>query len=493
MDLSQVGQRNYAYSSAELHIIRQACVAAEKTILHTQDEIAKLGREEEELIEKVRRYRVALAPHNRLPVDVLRFIFKLCCLEPARIPATMRGVYAISRVCSTWRRIALAAPELWDQITINLSAQNGRKIRTAREWLSRACKLPCSLTLHFEEHLTVCDAWGLNVVLNLVAHYPIRHLTLDLRPEQLQLLAKLPHSWFNHPENIEIQCSDTDVSLTGTLIPPDVTLAKLKSLDLTGDWDYCDLVFSVPWTQLRYLHLEISVLISQCLVMLRQCTNVEDCLVMVIPDDPDAELQSITETIRMEKVVHLTLYFDTEDGPHVETVIRLLALPNIKALKLRWDPGSRLLLNTDTVQQLIQRSDGAPNLRLVDICCTTSPLDLGVLLPYMKQLKHLNIVNGDLDYDTMYELSMGKLGKRLELLQTASRHDAEQVLRMVALRQQNASMGYPSLGRFNNVFARFKCVESHCFSVSKKREAELNARREALERSSKDLAVTLTF
>ena len=75
LNLSKVGLSNSSYSAAEEALIQQVLIATERPCIIAKQ--ARIAAEEKlaELIEQVARYKIALAPHKRLPEDVLREIF----------------------------------------------------------------------------------------------------------------------------------------------------------------------------------------------------------------------------------------------------------------------------------------------------------------------------------------------------------------------------------------------------------------------------------
>ena len=160
LNLSKVGLSNSSYSAAEEALIQQALIATERPCIIAEQ--ARIAAEEKlaELIEQVARYKIALAPHKRLPEDLLREIFNFVC--HGQILYLDRGnrhnvIIRLSRVCSAWRRIALNMPHLWADVNIyiywirdvesdDVKAHNEDcNLRLARLWLARGGFVPRSL------------------------------------------------------------------------------------------------------------------------------------------------------------------------------------------------------------------------------------------------------------------------------------------------------------------------------------------------------------
>ena len=121
-------------------------------------------------------YNVILSPVRRLPLDVLHEIF-LHCLPTHRNPIMnfSESPLLLTRICSSWRAIALSSPRIWSRIHIplpgdpslasgyaivideaSLSSRRQRfagllKLRceVVRTWLSRSGTCPLSLSITY--------------------------------------------------------------------------------------------------------------------------------------------------------------------------------------------------------------------------------------------------------------------------------------------------------------------------------------------------------
>jgi hypothetical protein len=120
LNLSKVGRSNGLHSAAEEAVIQQALIAAEQARITTEQKLA-------ELTDQVTRYKIALAPHKKLPEDVLREIFNLVCHDQIlslEDEDENNDVIQLSHVCSAWRRVALNIPRLWADVNICLCDKN---------------------------------------------------------------------------------------------------------------------------------------------------------------------------------------------------------------------------------------------------------------------------------------------------------------------------------------------------------------------------------
>ncbi|KIL54188.1 hypothetical protein M378DRAFT_867989 [Amanita muscaria Koide BX008] len=93
---------------------------------------------------------------SSLNEDVLREIF-ICCvsdhgndskcfiLDDFKPSIREYPQFSVSRVCSSWRHIALLTPQLWNNVMIQCLTESN--LSTARKYLSNARNLPISITL----------------------------------------------------------------------------------------------------------------------------------------------------------------------------------------------------------------------------------------------------------------------------------------------------------------------------------------------------------
>ncbi|KAF9009932.1 hypothetical protein BDQ17DRAFT_1273594, partial [Cyathus striatus] len=128
---SQVQQHlrtNYVPSIQELENIKNLLEASTKEIRHLDHEIARLDKQLDILKEKrskvqdlLEQYQALVSPARRLSQDVLEEIF-LACLPEDRNPCmtVTEAPILLTRICSSWRSIALSSPRLWSAIHIVL-------------------------------------------------------------------------------------------------------------------------------------------------------------------------------------------------------------------------------------------------------------------------------------------------------------------------------------------------------------------------------------
>ncbi|KAJ7646526.1 hypothetical protein FB45DRAFT_890684 [Roridomyces roridus] len=144
---------NFVPSDAECEKIRAVLAprVVQLDLLHQR--IRELSAERDKLQAYVDSHAALISYPRRLPVDVVREIFVAC--PPTDRNAVMSAHEApllVSRICSSWRAIALTTPELWASLHISaifVLEDPERRIPAISQWLQRSGSCPISLSLAF--------------------------------------------------------------------------------------------------------------------------------------------------------------------------------------------------------------------------------------------------------------------------------------------------------------------------------------------------------
>ncbi|KAF8346072.1 hypothetical protein F5887DRAFT_121815 [Amanita rubescens] len=473
VDLASIGRTNSVYSEEEEAYIRNVLLVAQQ--------------QKEEIVDLIGRCKVALAPHKKLPPDVLRSIFHFSNQIRVKFPLSKRGVglrlLRITHVCSAWRQLALETPALWSELSIYLSSadrsRHHQRLSSARQWFARAQDMPRSLFIHLTwlddddpgSHL-LHGIW--EQILEFMALYRLRDLKLEYPINQLAL--KLPDHVLSSIECLHLTTgidNDTVNRSAKSLFSDFGTLSNLKRLKIRDASNLRGLDNIVRWHQLRTLDIWASeysgITPSLCLNVLRHCHLLEYCNLSLAkePSFVSTAVVSGKEKIVIANMHHLSLYFF--DGSAASAFLQPLVIPNITKflLRLAYSEGTRTQLNCDmpALIGIIQRSAGMHQIRRLKI--DTSPLlDIGILLEILPSLERISIKSGHLTANAIDRLSSGKLGPRLSDIYLGQMHDAaDKILSMVELRHQNATKSSDS-EQIESTPCPFNTISIPCTAVN---------------------------
>ncbi|THU92377.1 hypothetical protein K435DRAFT_613542, partial [Dendrothele bispora CBS 962.96] len=120
--------------------------------------ISSLKHKRANLKRYLANYSSLLSPIRHLPPEILTLVFLFLCREPINefdnsnlnivLPA-----FNLSRVCATWRQVALNTPAIWSNVLFDLKKrfcfQKKIKLTSSfiRLWLERSSQVPLNLTL----------------------------------------------------------------------------------------------------------------------------------------------------------------------------------------------------------------------------------------------------------------------------------------------------------------------------------------------------------
>jgi hypothetical protein len=137
-------------------ITQEQLAIAQAELCQVDRDLALLSAKRVHLTNRIGECMVVLAPHKKLPPEILSRIFTFLVSPPAFLPLIDKSSNVrlrLTQICSAWRRIAFATPQLW-YLAFSHSPQNStstsRSFELANAWLTQ-CSFPgLSLTVPFE-------------------------------------------------------------------------------------------------------------------------------------------------------------------------------------------------------------------------------------------------------------------------------------------------------------------------------------------------------
>ncbi|KAG6909889.1 hypothetical protein DXG01_014703 [Tephrocybe rancida] len=217
------------------------------------------------------RLRIALAPHKRLPSELIAQIFSHCN-DVIRFPPDFSALpWVLIRVCVLWRTIALGEPSLWNRVEIREGASTADHITFINALFPSSGSL--SISLH-----TTADA-------NLLIKDLIRpHLE---RVDYLSLRLSVPKESFRTLKSLSLHIPWDPYNNLSLHIDPHTfeSAHDLRRLKLaSGLEEYSALLgLTFPWGKLTDLDIcELSQLdMGRVFTVLKGCKSVEKIAIPV--------------------------------------------------------------------------------------------------------------------------------------------------------------------------------------------------------------------
>ena len=294
----RVTPTNALVVDSEAHDIRNYLSKAEidlkllnERITATRALLDELLAQHSEVTAGIKEYRIALAPHKKLPRELLIKIFQYCVPDQISIPPKLYDApLLLCQIFSYWRRVALGTPTLWNRIAVQFQVNSlidpvDLSVIT-KTWLDRSgVSTPLSITLSVDRHCR----W--NPFQALVPHIPrCREIVLCVTASSLRHFLQSPGGCAGILEVLKIKVDDNDddeIDLGESW--PDIAtvfhsahrLCRFTFTSNDGMFNGPQLL-QLPCSQLTDLHLVGTwVNPDTCHAILRRCTNLVSCTMFV--------------------------------------------------------------------------------------------------------------------------------------------------------------------------------------------------------------------
>ena len=430
---------NQAFSDQEKRFIQSLLLQATDELQEAQQaEIApaERARRKAKLIINIFHYKVALAPHKMLPEYILQLIFRWClpqgevCVPSAEVEPWFR----LTRICSSWRTLAINTPELWRAVAMELrdNHDHEHRIQVAQQWLKRAGNATRSLKIRISE---VDEKWCTEAVNRLVLPFRFRSLDLVLARHQFDRILSLPSQFTQSLEKFQfLATTDQPLDSNTELSHSNHKFLHLKTLRMTGIFSASHLMAIFPWAQLRCVFIwGTTVLPASFLNVLADSLALEELRVTIGPDPATFKAPA---SFTLPNLQRLNLGFKA--GSNAEWLLRSLILPKVEAFTVS---GPELNCTSLSFANLAQRS-GMTQIRSLYLGKGRESYRLDHLLKYTPSLSRITVL-GRLEFDgeILEDMSTGRLGPSLEIMELSNVLDVFGILDMVRKRFVNARQG----------------------------------------------------
>lgn len=365
---------NYLPTSDEAVELKGFVSGINNEVNQLTEEIKTLELSLRDLQNKRMRLKEAAAPYQALssplrtfPPELLQCIFAWCL--PQNRNAVMHSAEApvlLGRVCSTWRRISLATPEIWSRVhivppNVNLMnlASSMERFRRKRElvetWLSRSGVCPLDVSFVWfggdsDDEIGLCGTL-LEALVPLSKQW--RQLDFQVPLKMFKPFEKLGvgdvpllegMSLLDNRSTFETEVvEDWPVSLMFA-----GSATRLQKFTLTFFSGGMRLP-SIPWSQLTVLYLESNIAFFftdsfHMLSTLQLCTSLESCT-LKFPLSHTASLPRYRKVDIAVNLPHLNmLCLDGDQNLpntfHMSNTLDNLCLPKLEHLEIQGRSGS---------------------------------------------------------------------------------------------------------------------------------------------------------
>jgi hypothetical protein len=307
--------------------------------------------EQRELHSTIRRIcRVALAPHKRLPLEILPEIVSFYGYTGVTLPPPPTEIndftihWDLTRVCSLWRNVIFDTPGFW--VTFHVRRFHDQYRSLYQQAFDRSTSSP--IALHCHQFCKGSRNDLSHTIFPNSQRIKMLFLTLEV-PDCPDFLTHPPGS-FDALELIQVDLSFFRASsfpvVKSTVLEDACSLRTVILEHVRGYPGVTYLTFNhlrIPWAQLTQVFLrDIYVSVSTAHLMLSQCESLVNCVLFVgLENIPPHPLQH--NSIVVPNLQHLDVY--CMDGTSPE-FLQPLVMPSLKKLLFNvsesW-PGAALL------------------------------------------------------------------------------------------------------------------------------------------------------
>ncbi|EGO03772.1 hypothetical protein SERLA73DRAFT_83910, partial [Serpula lacrymans var. lacrymans S7.3] len=222
----------------------------------------------------LRSHKTLVSAVRRLPAEIMGEIFIQClpCEHYIR-PRVEDCPLLLTRVCRSWRTIALSVPQLWCSLSVSLQKATGHSSSPYEAWLARAKSLPLSIGVIVDDNDALAGVMKRHQPMNWLRPYITRCRDLWVATTN------------GNPFCEVLQCTPSleRLQLTGCRLPNEGfvisdTATRLRTLCLrfVGQDVESLATLNPPWARLTDLTLTFSNLSGQSFLrVLQSCPLLE--------------------------------------------------------------------------------------------------------------------------------------------------------------------------------------------------------------------------
>ncbi|RDB21592.1 hypothetical protein Hypma_011267 [Hypsizygus marmoreus] len=391
---AHAGTTNELLSASNRSLVRSLLHAALQDLEHLERQVSQIDSTDTLLLKRandtstrISRLRIAIAPHQTLPTEVLAEVFVNCIQDLSveiPVPASQHIPWRLGHICARWRTIALSEPRLWNAI---LFAYHPRKHTSIPPALQAALNQSGQGPLRFEIWCTLKTISDPDIIPDLIARYAHRctDIVFTLPEHQMKAFLENPSMSF---DSLETAMLKIPVGRRHTITHPFLqgarvfeSASRFRNLTLHGAWSPKDVALTpedvnFPWRQLTHIQLcTDSVILSTAHALFIMCPNLQDfCLESHIRGDGEMITNSPSDIV----LPHLRrMHLASRDPSYIFEILRPLILPTLASFSQHFE------IYDPTMKQPF-----APLISLIrrSRCCLTKVVIMQQLMP--RDLSH---------------------------------------------------------------------------------------------------------
>ncbi|RDB19134.1 hypothetical protein Hypma_014248 [Hypsizygus marmoreus] len=348
----EAGTSNHVVlSEPETTVAKFVLSNAERDFQAFDIQFAELARKRDQDAVQLDRLRAAIAPHKRLPTEILSFIFLLSTgNEPINIPLCPESCapWMLRQVCSRWRSIILDDRRIWNDILVNLETDNGKDYAECED-INRSARvldiiLPKSGPLTFGLRIDGSTERTQKALELLLTPFPSRivNIYIALYGDRFPMFHAMLRDQFTSLKSLELEFTD---SMTVGRSSISAFPRSLQTFSISGDrTSYYAISYPhINWSNITELNISILHLsFSRLHRILKHCINLRICDVSV-----HLGIRSVpSQQINLPRLHSLTILLDHG------TIFYPFTLPSLSSL----DISHKGLFPAAEITAMIQRS-----------------------------------------------------------------------------------------------------------------------------------------
>ncbi|KAJ7616850.1 hypothetical protein DFH06DRAFT_947875, partial [Mycena polygramma] len=246
---------NYVPQNAlEVEAIRPHLVAHTMEVSRLEALIADLSAQRDKRLEYIGA-EALMSPARRMPQDVMQEIFLACVpTQHNAVMSTKDAPLLLTRICKSWRILALSTPALWASLHIPLEyILDMIGVQRPLEWLERSGRAPFSLTVigartmnHWEEY----EHEGVDEAFQMLSGCADRWRSIELSFEMTEGLSRLADVYPPTLRAVKIRGPEAEVLGLKMFTTPSLREVTLKIFR-----DFDGLISQLPLTWNNLTHL----------------------------------------------------------------------------------------------------------------------------------------------------------------------------------------------------------------------------------------------